>query len=187
MNKKVWVFDLETLDIFTSTFVDKDSDEIRTFVITKSKDERKELFHFLDNEVAGLIGYNSLFFDAQIIQYMYRYPECTAEDIRRYAHIITADNNRKPDVYESNLRHKHLDLFKALSLSTSAKRVGLKWCEFQLDMDNIEDMPSQGEGSNWEEMVLSYNLNDVIATKILYQKFYHEIALRKVQIGRAHV
>ena len=36
-------------------------------------------------------------------------------------------------------------------------------------MDNIEDMPSQGEGVKWEEMVLSYNLNDVIATKELYK------------------
>lgn len=187
MDKKVYVWDLETLSIFTATFIDRDSDEIRTFVISKSKDERKELFNFLDNEVAGLIGYNSLFFDAQIIEYMYRYPDCTAEDIRRYAHIITSDNNRKPDVYESNLRHRHLDLFKALSLSTSAKRVGLKWCEFQLDMDNIEDMPSQGEGSNWEEMVLSYNLNDVIATKILHNKFYHEIELRKYLSQRENI
>ena len=165
--KKAWVWDLETLDIFTATFLDKDSDETKTFVISKTKDQRKELFEFLNNDVAGLIGYNSLYFDAQIIEYMYRYPTCSADDIRKYAGIITGDNNRRPDVPEWKLRHKHLDLFKALSLSTSAKRVGLKWCEFQLDMDNIEDMPSQGEGSNWEEMVLSYNLNDVIATKIL--------------------
>ena len=48
-----------------------------------------------------------------------------------------------------------------------------------MDLENIEDMPSQGEGTNWEEMVLSYNLNDVIATKVLYQKYYHEIDLRK--------
>jgi hypothetical protein len=123
--KRVWFFDLETLNIFTATFLDRDSDESRVFVISKSKDERRELFHFLDNEVAGLIGYNSIFFDANIVEYMYRYPDCTVQDIKRYAAIITSEDNRKPDVPEWKLRHKHLDLFRALSLSVKAKRTGL--------------------------------------------------------------
>ena len=185
--KKVWVFDLETLSIFTATFLDRDSDEVRVFVISNTRDNRKELFEFLDNEVSGLIGYNSIFFDAQVIEYMYRNPNCTAQEIRNYAQIITSEDDRRPDVPEWKLRHKHLDLFKALSLSTKAKRVGLKWCEYQLDLDNIEDMPSQGEGDNWEEMVLHYNLNDVIATKELYHKYYYEIDLRKTLTQRENI
>ena len=178
MKKRFWIWDLETLNIFTATFVDRDSDDIRTFVISKIKDQRKELFEFLNTEVAGLIGYNSIYFDAQIIEYMYRYPNCTVENIRNYASIITSDNNRRPDVPEWNLRHRHLDLFRALSLSVKAKRTGLKWCEFQMDLENIEDLPSQGDGDNWEEQVLSYNLNDVVATKELYWRYKYEIDLR---------
>jgi hypothetical protein len=155
MTKKVWFWDLETLSLFTATFVDRDSDEIKQFVIADYKDEREKLFNFLDNEVLGLIGYNSLFFDAQIIEFLYRHPQATAKEIQNYAILITSDNNRRPDIPEWELKHNHLDLFRALSLSTKAKRVGLKWCEFMLDMDNIEDMPSQGEGNNWEEMVLA--------------------------------
>lgn len=182
--KKTWVFDLETLDLFTATFLDKDSDDLKVFVISKTKNQKKELFEFLSNEVAGLIGYNSLHFDSQIIEYLYRYPECTALDIKNYASVIVNNNNRRPDVLEWNLRHKHLDLFRALSLSTKAKRTGLKWCEFMMDLENIEDMPSQKENSNWEEMVLSYNLNDVIATKELYNRYVHEIELRKTLTKR---
>jgi hypothetical protein len=182
--KKTWVFDLETLDLFTATFLDKDSDDLKVFVISKTKNQKKELFEFLSNEVAGLIGYNSLHFDSQIIEYLYRYPECTALDIKNYASVIVNNNNRRPDVPEWNLRHKHLDLFRALSLSTKAKRTGLKWCEFMMDLENIEDMPSQKENSNWEEMVLSYNLNDVIATKELYLRYIHEIELRKTLTKR---
>ena len=177
--KKVWVYDLETLDIFTATFIDRDSDETRVFVISKSKDEREQLFAFLKNEVSGLIGYNSVHFDGQVIEYMFRNPNCTPQDIKRYAKIITSEDNRRPDVPEWQFRIPQLDLFRALSLSTKAKRTGLKWCEFMMDLENIEDMPSQGEGENWEEMVLSYNLNDVIATKELYLRFKHEIDLRK--------
>ncbi|NBP00887.1 MAG: hypothetical protein EBU90_12280 [Proteobacteria bacterium] len=176
---RVWVYDLETLDIFTASFIDRDSDETRVFVISKSKDEREELFRFLKEEVSGLIGYNNINFDGQVIEYMFRNPKCTPQDIRRYAQIITSEDNRKPDVPEWAFRIPQLDLFRALSLSTKAKRVGLKWCEFMMDLENIEDMPSQGEGENWEEMVLSYNLNDVIATKELYTRFKHEVELRK--------
>ena len=177
--KKVWVYDLETLDIFTATFIDRDSDETRVFVISKSKDEREQLFAFLKTEVSGLIGYNSVHFDGQVIEYMFRNPNCTPQDIKRYAKIITSEDNRRPDVPEWQFRIPQLDLFRALSLSTKAKRTGLKWCEFMMDLENIEDMPSQGEGDNWEEMVLSYNLNDVIATKELYLRFKHEIDLRR--------
>ena len=185
--KKTWVYDLETLNIFTATFIDRDSDEIKTFVLTKDIDQKKELFDFLNNEVSGLIGYNCLHFDAQILEYMYRYPDCTADNIKVYAQVITSNNDRKPDVAEWKLRIPHLDLFKALSLSTKAKRTGLKWCEFQLDMENIEDMPNQGKNVNWLETVLSYNLNDVISTKILYEKFYHEIELRKKLTNREQI
>lgn len=182
--KRIWVWDLETLNIFTATFIDRDSDEERVFVISESRDDRDAFFNFLNNEVAGLVGYNSIHFDAQVLEYIYRNKNCTAADIRRYATLITSGENRRPDVAEWQLRHRHLDLFRALSLSTKAKRVGLKWCEFMLDFQNIEDMPSQGEGNNWEEMVLSYNKNDVLATKELYNKFKHEIELRKVITAR---
>lgn len=179
MIKRVWVYDLETLDIFTATFIDKNSDEKRVFVLSKTRNDINELFTFLETEVKGLIGYNCLTFDAQILEYLYRNPNATAENIRAYARIITDNNeNRRPDVPEWKLRINHLDLFKALSLSTKAKRTSLKWCEYMLDLENIEDMPSQGEGDNWEEMVLSYNLNDVIATKELYNRYKHEIDLR---------
>jgi len=184
INKKIWVWDLETLNIFTATFIDRDSDEERVFVISENRDDRDSFFTFLNTEVAGLVGYNSIHFDAQVLEYMYRNKNCTAGDIRRYATLITSGDNRRPDVPEWKFKHKHLDLFRALSLSTKAKRVGLKWCEFMLDFENIEDMPSQGEGDNWEEMVLSYNKNDVLATKELYRRFKHEIELRKVITAR---
>lgn len=185
--KKTYVYDLETLDIFTATFVDKDSDEIRTFVISSNKDEREALFYFLKHNVAALIGYNCIHFDAQILEYMFRNPDCSAQQIRIYAEIITGSDNRKPDVPEWKLSIPHLDLFRALSLSTKAKRVGLKWCEYQMDMDNIEDMPSQGDGDSWEDKVLAYNYNDVLATKELYKRYYHEIELRKIMTDREGV
>ena len=156
IKKEIWFYDLETLeDIFTATFMHRDRDETRQFVISKSKDERIQLLKFLQEEVTGLIGYNCLHFDAQVLEFIFRNSDVTVQEIRNYAEIITSNNDRRPDVPEWKLKIPHLDLFKALSLSTKAKRTGLKWCEFMLDLINIEDLPSQGEGNNWEEMVLA--------------------------------
>lgn len=179
MIKKIFIYDLETFpQIFTATFIEKNSDRCLQFVISDKRDDRKSLFEFLNTEVKGLVGYNCIHFDGQIIEYLYRYPNCTVKEIRSYAEIITSDNSRFPDVPEWKFRIPHLDLFRAFSLSTKAKRTSLKWCEFMLDLDNIEDLPTQGKGDNWEEKVLSYNYNDVISTKKLYIEFHSHIDLR---------
>jgi hypothetical protein len=179
MEKRIWIWDLETLDLFTATFIARDSDETRIFVIDNDLDDKEQMFDFLENEVAGLVGFNSINFDAQVLEYMYRNPDCSAGDIKRYAQIITSDNDRMNDVPEWRLRHKHLDLYRIHHFDNKNKRTGLKWCEFSMDLENIEDMPSDGEGNNWLEMVLSYNLNDVIATKELYKRTTGMIELRK--------
>ena len=179
MDKKIFIYDLETLDIFTATFLDRYSDELRVFILSKTKNNISELFEFLNNEVKGLIGFNCLTFDSQILEYLYRNPECTAKEIQIYSQIITKDNDRYSDVSEWKLRIPHLDLYKIHHFDNKNRRTGLKWCEYMMDLDNIEDMPSQGEGDNWEEMVLSYNLNDVIATKELYIRTKDMIELRR--------
>ena len=187
MIRRIWVYDTETLNIFTATFIDKDSDDTRVFILTSNINQIPELLNFLNTEVSGLIGYNSISFDAQVLEFIYRHPNCTAEDIRRYAQIITSDDNRRPDVPEWKLRIPQLDLFRALSLSVKAKRVSLKWCEFMMDLDNIEDMPSQGAGDNWIQQVLSYNFNDVVATKELYKRHLKDIQLRELLTKREKV
>lgn len=179
MVKRVWVYDLETLSVFTASFIDRDSDEIRKFVIDENVDERNQLFNFLNNEVSGLIGYNCLTFDSQILEYMYKYSHCTVQEIREYATVTIQQENRFADVPEWKLKIPHLDVFKINHFDNKNRATSLKWCEFGMDLPNIIDMPSKGEGSNWTEQVLHYNLNDVIATKKLYVRTIPMIELRK--------
>jgi len=179
MNKKIYVYDLETLNIFTATFIDRDSNEIRIFVCTEDKNELPEMKEFLNNEVAGLVGFNCINFDAQILEFIYRNPDCNALDIRNYAMLITSHENQFPDVPEWKLRIPHLDLYKIHHFDNKNRRTSLKWCEYMMDLDDIEDMPSQGKGNNWLDKVLQYNLNDVIATKELYIRSRDLVDLRK--------
>ena len=180
--KRVWVYDLETFpNIFAATFIDAKSDDVKTFILTEHTNQLTELLTFLETEVLGLIGYNCLTFDAQIIEFLFRnrFKKLTSLIIQHYAQIITSDKSRKPDIPFWKLRIPHLDLFRALSLSVKTKMTGLKWTEYMLDAENIEDLPSQGEGNTWIEQVLAYNFNDVINTKKLYILYYSAIEIRK--------
>ena len=71
MSRKVYVYDLETLpDLFTATFLDRDTDE--TVVFHSNQDDYiKNMLSFLNTRVQGLIGYNCIAFDGQIIQDIY--------------------------------------------------------------------------------------------------------------------
>ena len=71
MEKKVWVHDLEQFENFHSAiFVNRDDKkDHRVFYIHKSKDQRQELYDFLQNEVSGLIGFNNINYDYPLMHY----------------------------------------------------------------------------------------------------------------------
>ena len=113
--KRVWVYDLETFsNIFAATFIDAKSDDVKTFILTNDTNQLPELLTFLETKVLGLIGYNCLTFDAQIIEFLFRnrFKKLTSLIIQHYAQIITSDKSRKPDVPFWKLRIPHLDLYK---------------------------------------------------------------------------
>lgn len=122
MKKKFYVYDIETLDLFTATFLDRDSDERRVFVLSNTRDDITALLKFLREEVKGLIGFNCINFDAQVLEYIFRNPKCTANDIRNYAQYITSSNDLKLDVPEWKLRIPHLDLYRIHHFDNKNKR-----------------------------------------------------------------
>lgn len=177
---RIWVYDIECFyNCFTATFIDKDSDETRVFVIYKDIDQRKQLFEFLRTEVQGLIGFNCNSYDYQVLEYFMQHPTCSTAMLRTYSDRITSVNQSMMDVPEHMFKIPHLDLFHALSLSTKSKRTGLKWTEYMIDFHNIEDMPEVKNEDNFLDLLLSYNKNDVEATKALYYKYKYEVELRQ--------
>lgn len=178
--KKIYVYDIECFyNCFTATFIDKDSDETRVFVIYKDIDQRKQLFEFLRTEVQGLIGFNCLNYDSQILEFLFRNPTVTTKELRNYSDIITSNDRKYPDVSEYYLKIPHLDVYKIHHFDNKNRRVSLKWCEFGMDAINIEDMPDMQESEDYLNSVLKYNFNDVIETKRLYLRTLNMIQLRK--------
>jgi len=76
MTKK-WIFDIEVFfNYFGVSFLNtEDKDDIRSFVICWDLgiDDLQKLKAFLDLEVSLLIGYNSISYDANILDFVYNY------------------------------------------------------------------------------------------------------------------
>lgn len=177
----VYVYDIECYhDLFLVVFISnhEDDDSTHIFTIYKDIDERQQLFDFLKH-VKGLIGYNSISYDMQLIEFLYRNPTATTQELRNYSNIIVDSDNRRDDVPYYRFRIPNLDLYKLHHYDNKNRRCSLKWLEYSMDMENIEDLPSDGVGNNWLEQVTEYCINDVMSTKRLYLLSKKEIQQRK--------
>ena len=176
MIKKTWVYDLETLpNFFCAVF--KSGDDIRIFEISNRKNDYEPLYMFLRTEVNALKGYNNLNFDSQIIEYIWDI-ERTAYEICNFAQkTIDSEYPTYPDY---KLKIFNLDIFRILHLDNKNRRVGLKWCQYMIDWDNIEDMPFYRAVASEKEadQIIQYCINDVLSTEHLFNINRKEIELR---------
>lgn len=199
------VYDIETLkECFTYSDFNIETKEVNQFVIHKDRKELLKLVNYL-KLVKRQIGFNNLAFDSQVIQYIlnnyWSWIELSgsqiAEIIWEYAQIVIERANNQNFVFsefpEWKLDILQLDLFKVLHFDNQAKMTSLKWVEYAIDFHNVQDMPIKHDEKVREEdikEILSYNLNDVMATYELYKicigdtelplyKGIDKIALRK--------
>lgn len=176
MIKKTWVYDLETLpNFFCAVF--KSGDDIRIFEISNRKNDYEPLYMFLRTEVNALKGYNNLNFDSQIIEYIWDI-ERTAYEICNFAQkTIDSEYPTYPDY---KLKIFNLDIFRILHLDNKNRRVGLKWCQYMIDWNNIEDMPFYRAVASEKEadQIIQYCINDVLSTEHLFNINRKEIELR---------
>lgn len=205
-----WAFDIETvINCFTVTFVNVDDErDVKAFVISGLEEFRLapsrhkissafELLNFMHSLKPDdlLIGYNSLNFDMPILSEVYHLALNYEKNIEKRAYtlaqsIVTEESKVAVNVTWACRQVPHLDLFKLHHFDNEAKRTSLKWIQCHLNMENIEEMPHEHyiPVTRMDEIhqILSYNLNDVIATVRLYkhQKTKDLIELRKWAIEK---
>lgn len=178
--KRNWYYDLETLhDFFCGVF--KNNDDVQIFEISYRKNESEQFIKFLQEECLGLIGYNNIAFDSQIIQYIwYNRKNITAQEIARFAQKVI--ESKWPIFKEKDLVIPNLDIYKILHLDNKNRMVGLKWCQFMIDWPNVEDMPFNHNNKVVTEdqanSIISYCVNDVASTAYLVEKYMKEVDLR---------
>ena len=176
------IFDIETIsNLFTYVGLNKDTKEISKFVIHK---DRNDLLKFIEHskKLKGQIGFNNNAFDAQVTQYILNnYKKWLELDGEEVSNLIyqqsqkTIERANKVPFSEFpswKMNIPQLDLFKIWHFDNKARMTSLKWIEYMIDMDDIQEMPihhSSKVDFKDIEKVLEYNLHDVKAIYELYK------------------
>jgi len=189
--------DYETLsNCFVAVFKHYKTEETHIFSVCSLQNDYEKFSEFLKENIENNewhISYNGLAFDAQVTHNIIKDHENLllmtgeeiAEEIYGYAQrsINKITNKEFQDFAEWNMTIKQIDLFKLNHWDNPAKMSSLKWIEYTMDWNNILDMPIHHETkiTNQEQLdtIVNYCINDVDATKEIFNRCKPLIKLRK--------
>lgn len=130
-----------------------------------------------------LIGFNSLNFDAQLIEFIWKAKKyVSAEQIYQFSEEKLFNKKDRFDIpySEWDLSFAHVDLFKINHYDRQL--TSLKWLEFTMRVDKMQDLPIK-VGSEISKSslpkIISYCTNDVDKTVTFFRKCKSMIELRK--------
>lgn len=182
--KDILVFDIETIKgFFLLSAYSLEEGIYYDFSINQYQNDLYSLISFLDrNREKYWVGYNNLNFDNQIVEFIWRKHEGwidktaleIAEIIWKKAQDIIDDSNYGlfPPYQEKDLTFKPIDLFKINHYDNKNRMVSLKRVEFELDLENIEEMSVKHDKIDFTlqeaQELINYCHNDVYATKEFY-------------------
>ena len=179
----VIIYDIETMKEYFLVVALIPQEPYRVFRVNKNQNNLDAFVKFAeDHKDYYWVGYNNLRFDSQVVEWVIRNHEhwhelsnleITAKIAQKAADVIDdANHDVFPEYRESDLTLKQLDLFRVHHFDNKNKRVSLKRLEFEMDLENIEEMPIHHSKENMtdEDIILTteYCLNDVWATYQFY-------------------
>ena len=180
----VLCYDIETMkELFLVGVHLPKEDTYFEFEVSKNKHELSKFVEF--TELFGhyyWVGYNNLRFDSQVVEWILRNHEnwnelssmeITGRIAQKAADVIhDANYDVFPEYRESDLTLNQIDLFRVNHYDNKNRRVSLKRLEFEMDLENIEEMPIHHSKTDMtdEEIQLTkdYCRNDVMATYQFY-------------------
>jgi hypothetical protein len=188
-DKNIWVYDIETIsNLFTYTAINRDTKEVVKYVIWGGLNELYPLLVHL-SACKGLIGFNSLNFDYPVIHYIIKERDKLIQmDGDKIAKLIykkaqSVISQEYSMVKDEEVLIPQLDLFRIWHYDNKARMTSLKKIEINLHFPNVQDMPydhtTKIKTSEQVQEILDYNLNDVEATLVFYEKTRDKIELRR--------
>jgi hypothetical protein len=204
-NKTHWVHDYETLsNCFVAVFEDYKANIRNIFIIHKLANHLPELIRFLERNRDNKewhISFNGLMFDSQITEYLLRNKDIllqsSAEDVaaalyKKAQDIIgRQDRGEFQEFSERDLSILQVDVFKLNHWDNAAKRSSLKWIQYSMDWDNLQEMPIHHSTTitSMKEIstIIDYCCNDVKSTKAILHKCSGEVNLRATLTGEYNI
>ena len=181
---KVLITDIETLkECFLCVCYDPQESKWHIFEVSVRTNQLDAMVNFFEERNDHYhVTYNGLRFDSQVLEYILRtsseWHELSGLEIcskiAQNASDTIHDSNFGvlPKYRESQLSFKIIDLFEIHHFSNKNRMVSLKRLEFEMDLENIEEMPihHSKEGMTHEDIVTTteYCYNDVWATYQFY-------------------
>jgi hypothetical protein len=181
----ILIYDIETMqELFLIGIYNPESNTYTEFEVSKNKNQLDGYMRFIEQHPEYYwVGYNNLRFDSQVIEWILRnydnWHELTALEtaakIAQKAADIIHDANYDvfPEYREEWLTLKQIDVFRVNHYDNKNRMVSLKRLEFEMDLENIEEMPIHHTKTNMtdEEIQLTkdYCKNDVMATYEFYK------------------
>jgi hypothetical protein len=181
---KVIITDIETLkEYFLCTCYDAELDEWRDFKVNKNTNTLDGMVSYFEKKKDYFfVTYNGLRFDSQVLEFILRnqhqWHELSGLEICKIIYQIAQDTIHDsnfgvlPKYRENQLSFKILDLFEIHHFSNKNRMVSLKRLEFEMDLENIEEMPIKHDRENLTDeeidLITQYCHNDVYATYQFY-------------------
>ena len=181
----VLIYDIETMqELFLVCIYNPETEIMHEFQVSKNTNQIDAFVRFTeDYRDYHWVGYNNLRFDAQVVEWIIRnhqnWHEIGALDvcalIAQKAADVIHDSNYDvfPEFREEQLSNKQIDVFKVNHYDNKNRRVSLKRLEFEMDFQNIEEMPIHHTKTDMTddeiELTIKYCHNDVLATYEFYK------------------
>jgi hypothetical protein len=187
--------DYETLfNCFIAVFQHHIEDTTKVFVVHETQNDIEELIEFLQTNIKNNewhISYNGLAFDAQITTMILKKKKelvtLTAAEVATLVYVkaqdcITRSNDGAfQEFSEKDIPIRQVDVFKLNHWDNAAKSSSLKWIQYSMDWNNIQEMPlhhSTVITAQQIPMIIDYCKNDVGSTKRIMELSKDQINLR---------
>jgi len=177
--KDVIIYDIETMQELFLVVCMVPGKAGKSFQVSRWKNQLDAFVRYTEaNPNAYWVGYNNLRFDSQVVEWVLRNYEnwhelsnleICAKIAQKAADVIhDANYDVFPEYREHELTLKQIDLFKIHHYDNKNRMVSLKRLEFEMDLENIEEMPIHHTKTNMTkeeiELTIDYCFNDVDAT-----------------------
>lgn len=185
------VYDIETIKgCFLACYLE--DDKFTDFEISHRKNDLYKLIKYLEgikNSNEDIVGFNILSFDSQIIRFIWdNYDKWIDLSSIQISSLISEYGSKIIDnqnyglflpYRENELIGRNIDIFKIQHFDNKNRRVGLKRLEYEMDAENVHDMPVRVGKIDFTseeiEDLIKYCHNDCIETKNNYLHIIGEI------------
>lgn len=177
--------DIETYpNIMTFCGYVEDLNQTFVFEISDRINQKQELLQFLNYAKSNdyyFVGYNNIGFDYPIIHALMQQPYTFTYQVAASLCQQIIGGDKSLTLWMKDRHLKQIDLYKLNHFDNKARATSLKALQFAMRSESVEDLPFPIRALTFDEMdvIIQYNIHDVMETHKFYIKCKHLIELRK--------